>query len=139
MSKSFLLEILTPEKVFYTGNVLYVSAESINGTVGVLADHARMVCALSVGQLHIKTEDGELIAFHSEGFMDVTKNYVLIMSQACEWPDEIDESRAKVAAQRASERIEHGECIDDIKHGKIALMRAMSRLQTRENAKKNMK
>lgn len=134
MAKTFLLEILTPEKTFFKGNVISVSLESTYGRVGILADHVPMVCSLSVGQIYITDDKGEHIAFHSEGFMDVTRQGVIVLSQACEWPEEIDAKRAQMALDRANERIANQNKIDEFNHSKLALTRAISRIQTREYA-----
>jgi F-type H+-transporting ATPase subunit epsilon len=131
MPKSFNLMVLTPEREFYNGKAEYVSVQTIAGSIGVLADHEPMVSALDVGALVIHTEDGQVrTAFHSEGFIEVRPSCVYILSQACEWPEEIDEKRALEAEQRAQERIEQERRTDDLGtmgHSKVALMRAMTR------------
>lgn len=132
MDKTFLIEILTPERVFFNGTVQSVSVEAAGGRLTVLAGHAPMVCTLSVGQLLINTGEEQKIAFHSKGYMDVTRDYVVILCQACEWPDEIDEARAREAAERASERLETQVAPDEVGRSKLALLRALSRLRVKD-------
>ena len=131
MAKPFSLMVLTPEREFYNGEAVYVSVNSIAGSIGIMAGHVPMVSALDVGSLVIETEDGrKRTAFHSEGLIEVRPDCVYILSQACEWPEEIDEKRALEAEQRAQERLQQERTGDDLGtmgHSKVALMRAMTR------------
>ena len=131
MPKPFHLMVLTPEREFYSGEAVYVSVQSIAGSIGVLADHVPMVSALDVGALIIQPDEHTTrTAFHSEGFIEVRPECVYILSQACEWPEEIDEKRALEAEQRAHERLQQQRTGDDLGtmgHSKVALMRAMTR------------
>ena len=131
MAKSFPLMVLTPEREFYNGQAVYVSVNTIGGSIGVLADHVPMVSALDVGALIIEPDDQtRRTAFHSEGFIEVRPDGVYILAQACEWPEEIDERRALEAEQRAKERIAHPDeelNLTTMAHSKVALMRAMTR------------
>ena len=131
MPKPFHLMVLTPEREFYSGEAIYVSVQTIAGSIGVLADHVPMVSALDVGALVIQPDENTTrTAFHSEGFIEVRPECVYILSQACEWPEEIDEKRALEAEQRAQERLRQergGDDLGTMGHSKVALMRAMTR------------
>ena len=140
MAKPFPLMVLTPEREFYSGNAVYVSVETMAGSIGVMAGHVPMVSALGVGALVIQPEEGdERTAFHSEGFIEVRPDGVYILSQACEWPEEIDEKRALEAEQRAQERLQQQRTGDDLGtmgHSKVALMRAMTRQKIKSMSSK---
>lgn len=142
MAHSFDLQVLTPEYEFYNGKAVSVTVKSIDGFLTVWANHVAMACVLDVGQLTIRTEDETLIAFHSKGFMQVIDNTVTILSQACEWPENIDEIRAESARQRAAERLA-SEGFETASGNKAALSRARARLdiirQTREKKKNDKK
>ena len=131
MAKSFNLMVVTPEREFFNGEAVYVSVQSIAGSLGVMAGHVPMVSALDVGALVIQTDEHTTrTAFHSEGFIEVRPECVYILSQACEWPEEIDEKRAREAEERAKERISHPDeevNLTTMAHSKVALMRAMTR------------
>ena len=129
MSKTFPLMVLTPEREFYNGQAVYVSVNTIAGSIGVMAGHVPMVSALDVGTLIIEPDETtRRTAFHSEGFIEVRPDGVYILAQACEWPEEIDEKRALEAEQRAAERMaQTEEDLTTMSHSKVALMRAMTR------------
>lgn len=129
MPKSFPLMVLTPEREFYNGQAVYVSVNTIAGSIGVMAGHVPMVSALDVGTLIIEPDEtARRTAFHSEGFIEIRPDGVYILAQACEWPEEIDEKRALEAEQRAAERMaQTEEDLTTMSHSKVALMRAMTR------------
>lgn len=144
MAKPFYLMVLTPEREFYNGPVVYVSVQTIAGSIGVLADHVPMVSALDVGALVIHPDENTVrTAFHSEGFIEVRPECVYILSQACEWPEEIDEKRALEAEQRAQERLmqerQQGDDLGTMGHSKVALMRAMTRRRIKSLSPNDMK
>jgi len=47
------LDILTPEKKLYSGEVTYVEMPGIDGYFGVLDDHAAMISALGAGKITV--------------------------------------------------------------------------------------
>lgn len=136
MSKTFPVRILTPERSFFSGDAISVTLEGMDGQLTIMADHAQMVCALLVGQLRIRTMDEEKIAFHSKGFVDVMPGEVLILCQACEWPEEIDVARAQMAAERANQRLREAGNEDEISRSKVAVLRALARLRTKESSER---
>lgn len=138
MPKPFRLMVLTPEREFYNDEAYSVTVNSIAGQIGVLADHIPMVTALSVGELSIRTGNEVKTAFHSEGFMEVRADGVIILCQACEWPEEIDAERAHQAEERARERLSHPESELASSRSKVALMRAITRQKVKSLSNKNM-
>ena len=137
MDKSFPIQVMTPERMFYNGEAQAVTVEAMDGQLSVLAGHTPMVCALSAGQLRIRTAEGEKLAFHSKGFMDVAGGQVSIFCQACEWPEEIDAQRAQEAVQRAENRLRETHDQDVINRSKVALLRALTRLHVKEFSQKH--
>lgn len=127
----FLLEIITPEKQFFKGEAEQVICETENGSLGVLRGHETMVAALEIGEIRIKIDGEWKNAFISEGFMEVRRDEVVIFSQCCQWPEEIDEARAEEARQRALDNLEHAESLKEHRHNEISLARAMARLSVR--------
>lgn len=127
----FLLEIITPEKQFFKGEAEQVICETENGSLGVLRGHETMVAALEIGEIRIKIDGEWKNAFISEGFMEVRRDEVVIFSQCCQWPEEIDEARAEEARQRVLDNLEHAESLKEHRHNEISLARAMARLSVR--------
>ena len=104
MAKAFLLEIVTPEKRFYSGDVEIVIAGTLTGEEGFMADHIWGCKLLDEGELWFR-EAGEKeyrIAAISEGFIDV-RGDVLVFTDSAEWPSEIDLAGAEEESRREQE------------------------------------
>ena len=128
----FLLEIITPEKHFFKGMVEQITCQTEDGEIGILKGHQTMVAALNIGEIKIKAEGEWKSAFISEGFMEVRNDEVIIFSQCCEWPEEIDGVRAEESRRRALDKIEHAQNIKEHRHNEISLARAMARLKVKK-------
>ena len=131
MAKSFQLEVITPERLFFKGNVEMVIVRTLLGDEGFLANHTWACKLLDTGVLRIKETGSKVfkVAAITGGFVDV-KDSVVIFTDAAEWPEEIDEKRALEAEQRAQERLAQergGDDLGTMGHSKVALMRAMTR------------
>ena len=129
MPKLFNLKILTPEREFFDGDVEGVTANAPDGSLMILADHAPMIMPVSIGKIGIKKDGVWDESVNSEGFLEVRKDGVVIFVQACERPDEIDARRAEEARKRAVEKMRQKQSMSEYRQSKIALARAMARLQ----------
>ena len=118
MAKTFLLEIVTPEKRFYSGDVEIVIAKTLSGEEGFMAGHIRAFKLLATGELCFREAGGKeyRLAAISGGFIDVSEG-VLVYSDSAEWPGEIDVERAEEARLREQEWLEqHKEKPEKISH-----------------------
>lgn len=125
--KVFRLEIVSPDRIFYSQDVYMAEYNTSEGEVGVLAGHIPMTQIIAPGVLTI-TEDENTVrkaALHS-GFVEITQEKVTILAEAVEWPEEIDVNRAKEARIRAERRIGSGENAD-LTRAELALKRALIR------------
>ena len=127
--KTFHLEVLTPERQFLNEQVEFVTVEACDGQLTVLAGHAPMVAPIHAGTMTIQINGEEKRAFHSPGFLEVRPDTVLVFAQTCEWPEEIDENRAKAAMERATEELRQKQSILEHRRSEMALSRAMARLR----------
>jgi len=129
MPKLFNLKIITPEREFYDEDIEAVTVHAPDGSVTILADHAPFIMPVSVGTVSIKKDSKWESSVNSEGFMEVHHEGVLIFVQSCEHPEEIDTRRAEEARRRAEEQLRQKQSMSEYKQSKIALARAMARLQ----------
>ena len=127
--KLFNLKILTPEREFFNAEVEAVAAFAPDGSVMILADHAPLIMPVNVGIISIKQDGKWDSSVNTEGFLEVHHEGVLIFVQTCEHPDEIDARRAEEAKRRALESMRQEQSMSEYKQSKIALARAMARLQ----------
>lgn len=138
--KSFHLQIVSPDGMFFDGDVGQVSLRTIVGDVAILAGHVPYVTAIGAGECRVYTEgeDKPRRAACIGGFMSVSKELVLVSATTFEWAEDIDVDRAEKAKARAESVISSGNSdAHSIELAKIKLMRANARLKVVENNKNN--
>lgn len=124
----FTLKIITPERVFYTGEVSMVEFNTTEGEIGVLKKHVPTTVIVSPGILTITEAEGTKEAALHAGFAEILQDEVVILAEIIEWPEEIDEERASRARERAEERLHSKTPETDILRAETALQRAMARI-----------
>lgn len=129
MANTFHLEVMTPGRIFYDGEIESLIIPGVDGEMGILVDHVPVVVALKQGSLKIKEGNQWKEAIIQGGFAQVESKKTLIMSDAIEWPEEIDVSRALAAKERAEERLRQKLSQAEYLRSKAALARAMARLR----------
>ena len=103
--KSFQLEIVTPDGQFFKGPAEAVSVRTVNGEVGILADHTDYLNALGMGEARI-TVGGEVRRGACIGGMiSVVQGKVTIVATTFEWSDQIALDRAREAERQARETL----------------------------------
>ncbi len=135
--KKFRLEVISPERVFYTGDVEMVELTTIEGEIGVYADHIPLTSIVAPGVLTITESSGEKgikEAAVLEGFLEILPDQVTILAQSCEWPDEIDMNRALEAKARAERRIKSTDA--NVARAEQALRKSLVRINLAEQARK---
>ena len=126
-----LVEVVTPERVVYSGDARIVVAKGVEGDLGILPNHMPMVTPLKIAPVQVKKADdsSDFIAV-SGGFLEVRKDKITILAQSAELPEDIDVNRAEAAKERAERRLaETGKDDSDFKRAQLSLQRAMARLQ----------
>lgn len=128
--KTFHLEIVTPKRIVYKGEVISISAPGVDGGFQVLHSHAQLLASLKIGEVKISDTNGT--EFHyavSGGFTEVRDNKVVLLAETAERSDEINVERVKDACARAKKRIAENYPETDIERAKLALYRALNRLK----------
>ena len=141
MARSFLLEILTPERSFFSGQVTSLILPALDGSYGVLAGHAPTVTAVENGVLEYCTVDGRWhIAAVGRGFVEIVPDAAVLLVATAERPSEIDSKRAERAMARAQKRLETLP-VSQKEYGFSlgALARAKARLAAKAKARRNRK
>ena len=128
MSK-MTVEVVTPERVVYSGQAEMVIARGVVGDLGILPNHMPLVSPLKTAPVRIKTEgEKEVKMAVSGGFMEVRGEKVTILAETAELPEDIDVERAKAAKERAEKRLSEKYPDLDYQRAERALQRAITRL-----------
>jgi len=126
MPETMQVEVVSPERVLYSGEATMVITRTLGGgEIAFLPDHAPFLAALTENHTRINTEGGVTVhvAVHG-GFVEVSHNKVSLLSDVAELGETIDVARARAARERAEERIRRG----DDGAAEAALRRAEARL-----------
>ena len=126
---SFVVEIVTPIRVFNQENVKYLRCPGIDGSFGVMKNHRNGVIALDVGEIKVETKDDVEWYATSGGFVEILDNKVELLLESVERSNEIDVKRASGALERANQRRKNiKEPIDNMRL-EASLLRALNRLK----------
>ncbi|MBW8825285.1 MAG: F0F1 ATP synthase subunit epsilon [Acidobacteria bacterium] len=96
------VELVSPERILWSGEADMVIARTIDGEIAFLSNHAPFIGALGIGRVQINLPDGGVVraAVHG-GFVEVSNNKVTVLSDVAELSGDIDVARAQEALRRA--------------------------------------
>ena len=76
------LEIITPDKKLYEGNVKSAVFPGNEGSFGVLDNHAPMIATLSAGKVELTDDANNKMDFEVKGgVVEVLKNKVIVLAE----------------------------------------------------------
>src|SRR5579862_3881527 len=97
------LEIVTPEKIVFQGNVDEIYVNTADGAIGILPHHINLFTKLVPGELKLKISGKEQYMAITSGFLEVKKNKVTILADYAVHAEDIDIQKAVEAQKRAEE------------------------------------
>ena len=128
------VELVSPERILYSGEADMVIARTTEGDIAFLPGHAPFIGSLGIGPVSIHLAGGSGVvgvAVHG-GFVEVSGGRVTILSDVAELPEQIDAGRAEAAKARAEEALRAD---PDDADAKAALARAETRLTVKQGPK----
>lgn len=131
--KMFQVKIITPDRIFYTGEAEMIEFNTTAGEIGVYKNHIPLTSVLSSGPVIIHEASGEKTAAVHAGFAEILSDQVTLLAEVAEWPDEIDKTRAEEAKKRAEERIAQKTGEVDMVRAEASLRRALTRINVKGN------
>ncbi len=76
------LEIITPDKKLFDGNIKSVIFPGSEGSFGVLNNHAPMIATLTNGNIEVTEESNNKVNFQVKGgVVEVLKNKVIVLAE----------------------------------------------------------
>jgi F-type H+-transporting ATPase subunit epsilon len=102
MAKSFTVDVVTPEAIIWEGEADFVVARTVEGEIGVLADHEPTMAALATGAVEISATDGSrvTVGIHG-GFLQIFQNQVTLLTDRAELSTGDREETMRLAAALA--------------------------------------
>ena len=97
------VQLVSPEQVLYEGDAKMVVVRTLGGgDIAFEENHAPFLGALAPWPARVKFEDGSQLWFAVHGgFVEVSENHVILLSDVAELPHQIDLDRARAAEARA--------------------------------------
>lgn len=129
MAKTFHLEIIATDRIFFQGECEHLVIRAIDGLIGIMAGHEPLVTSLPTGEMKYMVDGKWHYAAISGGFIQVMPDSAVILADSCELPEEIDIKRAEEAKERAAEMLRQKQSIKEYYQTQAALNRAINRLK----------
>ncbi len=105
------LEIVTPTRQLFVGEVDEVTVPGLEGYLGILPGHAPLLSELKVGVLSFRVGSERTRLYCGWGFVEVLPGQVSVLAEHAEMPNEIDVTRAGEAKVEAEARL-HSKAAD---------------------------
>ena len=104
MPAPFHFELVSPEKLLFSGEVEEVVVPGVEGDLTVLKDHAPLMTVLRPGIVSIGEHGGKRTRlFVRGGFADVAPNGLTILAEAAMPAEQIDAAKIEIELQDANE------------------------------------
>jgi F-type H+-transporting ATPase subunit epsilon len=132
--KSYLLEIVTPEKKVFSDKVDFAVFPGSEGELGILFDHAPLLSKLDPGVIRITKDKITQSLAISGGFLEVRKNEVSVIAETAETADKIDRERAIAEKESAEDQIKKAQGFAEIKAAGLRLKKAEARLKVADKS-----
>ncbi len=123
------LEIVTPDRLFFSGTVDEVSVPGVEGYLGILPGHAPLLSELKIGEIMYRQGDRRTFLFCSWGFVEVLPDRVSVLAEVAQRAEEIDAVRAQEEKEQAEQQLRSRDPATDFEGARIALESATARLQ----------
>lgn len=133
------LEFVSPDRLVAHEEVDELQLPGEEGFLGVLPGHTPMLVALKVGPMWYRKGTEKTFGFIGFGFAEILPDRVTILARIAEKADDIDLARAEAAKHRAEEdlaQVVRGGNQMDYERARLALLRAITRLQVSQHARR---
>ncbi|HUL42889.1 MAG TPA: ATP synthase F1 subunit epsilon [Bacteroidota bacterium] len=128
--KHFKLEIITPRRVAFSGDVVSFTAPGVIGSFQVLVNHAPLLAEIGIGEAKFRDPHGNEFRYAtSGGFVEVKQNHVVMLAESADRAEEINVAAAESDRDRALKEIADRASAHDIERAKAELQVALNRIR----------
>lgn len=133
MSQLFKLEVLTPERMFFSDTIESLIITTQTGQMGILANSTPMATAIVPGFIRVKKDGVWREASIADGFMEVKPDEVVVLCQLAMWPDEIIEEDIIMETNKETEILRQAQSLKEYELSKAAIARAFAQLRVKKH------
>ncbi len=131
MADMLRLEIVTPDAIIYSEDVEMVTFTSVEGELGILPQHVRLMTQLVPGEMIVRRGGHDEFLAVGDGLVEVTRKRVSILTNMAIAVDKIDEARVEEARQRAEARLREKLSAEEIASVSASLAHALAQLHVK--------
>lgn len=126
---SFPLQIVTPDGLFFDGEAESLDVRAVTGGITILPKHVNFVTPLGMGVATVKIGGAVRKAACIGGMLTMTNGKCKLIATTFEWAEDIDQTRAQSALNRAQETLRNKERLSsaEIQLAEAKLRRALVR------------
>ena len=131
MAETMKLEIVTPDGKAYSEDVEMVTLTGVQGEMGILPQHIRLMTKLVPGELVVRKDGRDVFVAVGGGLVEVTRTRVSILTDMAVAADKIDEAKAEEARRRAEARLREKLSAEEVAATNASLARSLAQLKVR--------
>lgn len=131
MAVTIRLEIVTPEIMVYSEDVDMVTLPGIEGQLGVLPQHTRLMTQMVPGEMIVRKDGEDHFLAVGEGLVEITNERVSIATNMAVAVENIDEAAAEEARQRAAARLREKLSSEEQVSVQATLARSLAQLKVK--------
>jgi F-type H+-transporting ATPase subunit epsilon len=131
MANTLRLEIATPDAMVYSDDVDMVTLPGMEGQMGVLPHHIRLITQLVPGEIIVRKGDRSESFAVGEGIVEVTGHGVSIVTDMAIAAEKIDEAKVEEARKHAAERLHEKLSSEQVGSVNAALARSLAELRVK--------
>jgi F-type H+-transporting ATPase subunit epsilon len=131
MAATLKLEVVTPQAKIFSEDVEMVTLTGIDGEMGILPQHMALMTQLASGEIHARKDGRNIFLAVGDGFVQVTREQVSILTDMAIKADDIDEAKAEEARQKAEARLSQKLSEEETASVQASLMHALTQLKVK--------
>jgi len=131
MANTLRLEIVTPETTVYSEEVDMVTLPGVEGEMGILPQHVRLMTQLVPGEIIVRKDGRDHFLAVGEGLVEITGDRVSIVTNMAIAAEDIDEAKAEEARERAAARLREKISSEEVASVNASLARSLAQLRVK--------
>jgi F-type H+-transporting ATPase subunit epsilon len=131
MANTLRLEIVTPETTVYSEDVDMVTLPGVEGEMGILPQHVRLMTQLVPGEMIVRKDGHDHFLAVGEGLVEITGERVAIVTNMAIAAENIDAAQAEEARQRAAARLREKISSEEVASVNASLARSLAQLRVK--------
>ena len=132
MADTLKLEIVTPDGVAYSEDVEMVTLQGVEGEMGILPQHARLLTQIVPGEMIVSRQGSQEFLAVGGGLVVVLPDRVAVITDMAISAEKIDEAKAEEARQRAAARLAEKISDEEVASVNASLVRSLAQLQVKK-------